>query len=88
MAFVTASQHGSFILTAESLIKKMEEQDPEKVLATNVINELKKDITLLNDMFSESHAIFSRLCLLVEQYKQTQHKTRVKLRAYRIKYTR
>ncbi|MFT3702154.1 MAG: hypothetical protein QM802_07280 [Agriterribacter sp.] len=88
MAFVTNYQHGSFILSAEALIKKIEEQDNGTVETTDVLTELKNDITMLNQMFSESQAAFNKLCLLVDQYKQTQHKTRVKLRVCRIKYAR
>lgn len=87
MSLVTASQHGTFILNAESVIKKIEEHDTEQTGA-GAINEIKRDITRLNDMFSESHEILGKLYVLINQYKLVQQSTRVKLRAYKAKYSK
>jgi hypothetical protein len=86
MTLVTGYQHDTFISRIDSLIKKIEDKDITQNDATVSITELQDELSMLNQLFTESHKISEKLRFLADEYKKRQRIARVKLRLFRVKY--
>ncbi len=86
MTLVTGYQHDTFISRIDSLIKKIENKDITQLDATVSITELQDELSMLNQLFTESNKISEKLRFLADEYKKRQRIARVKLRLCRMKY--
>ena len=80
MAFVSAYKHKIFVEALDNAIKQFEALGPKKFAYAHIIQELKIELFLLENIYAECDAKTKLLRELNAQYQDIHGKARIKLR--------